>query len=177
MEEDSKYYDNYYKNSEEYRLHYSKCMYYDLWLLILELIPKTGRITELGCGVGQFAKMLFDNGITDYIGYDFSREAIMQANKKRKHFFVESDLTERVFTSEDKFFVALEIFEHTDDLKIIENMRVGKEIIFSVPDFDYPGHVRFFNSIDEVNDRYKNVIKFESITKFKNWFICKGKTI
>ena len=177
IERNSKYYDDLYKNSEEYKLPFNQSVYYEMWLLILDLIPnKEIRITELGCGVGQFAQMLFENGFINYIGFDFSKEAIEMASKNQGQFH-RTDLTEKIFTSKHNFFIALEIFEHTKDFKIIENLGLGKEIIFTVPDFNDASHVRYFHSVNEVVERYKNVLKFEYIKKYKSWYLCKAVTI
>src|SRR3990167_5480233 len=140
IEREPEYYDDYYRNSSEYTLPYGKSVYYDMWKIVLSLIPDKIPIIELGCGTGQFAQMCIDAG---------------------KNYFV----------------VCLETLEHTRDFKVIENIGLGKEFIFSLPDFAHPSHVRYFHSVNEIVDRYKNVIKFDYIQKFQSWYICKGTTI
>jgi len=173
------YYDNIYKDSDEYKKPFNESVYLDLWHKVNDLIPSsTIEITELGCGTGQFADMISEFG-NPYSGYDFSSEAINQCNMKGlvDYQFEVTDLTQTKFGTDHNFFVALEIFEHTDDYQIIKNLGLGKEIIFTVPDFNDAAHVRYFHSINEVVERYKNVILFSHIEKFDSWFIAKGVTI
>lgn len=177
IERGSNYYDEIYSKSEEYKKKYSSSVYYSLWKEVIKLIPPQVVINEIGCGTGQFADFLNGSGYIGGCGFDFSEVAITQAKKlnlQRFKFFVE-DCTKVSFTGD--FFVCLETFEHTKDFKIIENIGLGKEIVFTVPDFNDPSHVRYFHSINEVVDRYKNVIKFSHVQKFDRWFICKGVTI
>lgn len=176
IERKSEYYNEIYLNSVEYKKHYEDSIYIRLWAAILPLIPEGVKITELGCGTGQFAQLLFDSGHTNYVGYDFSETAINIAKEINGDFRVQ-DITDFVFDENDNFFIALEIFEHTKDYKIIENIGLGKEIIFTVPDFADAAHVRYFHSVNEIVLRYTNVIKFDFIMKYKSWFICKGVTI
>jgi len=173
------YYDNIYKESDEYKKNYRESVYIYQWLRVLDLIPLAVDMTELGCGTGQFAELVADTrGGIQYSGYDFSQEAINQCNMKGlvDYQFEVADLTKTKFGTDHNFFVALEIFEHTDDYQIIKNLGLGKEIIFTVPDFNDPAHVRYFHSINEVVERYKNVIRFSHVEKFESWFICKGCT-
>jgi len=175
----SEYYDDIYSREEykqKYLCNFSESPYFELWKKILPLIPKEIAITDIGCGTGQFAHMILESGYKYLHGFDFSRFAIDQAKKLyTPKLFSVGDATSGPINGE--FFVALEIFEHTKDFKIIENIGLGKEIVFTVPDFDDASHVRYFRSITEVVDRYRNYIKFDHIEKFQHWFICKGVTI
>lgn len=174
------YYDECYQTSEEYKLHYTESVYCNLWKRVVQLIPSELKLTELGCGVGQFAEMINDVCTpTAYYGYDFSTEAINQCKARclDGFYFEVADLQETQFGTTHNIFIALEIFEHTDDYQIIKNLGLGKEIIFTVPDFNDVAHVRYFHSINEVVERYKNVIKFSHIEKFGSWFLAKGVTI
>lgn len=176
IERDSSYYDKIYATSKEYQKPYTESAYYELWKKAMELIPKTVGITDLGCGPGQFAKMLFDSGYDKYIGYDFSEMAIIKAKILVPEFnFFCQDVIQNHLVGH--FFVALEVFEHTRDFKVIEKLGLGKTIVFSVPDFNDPAHVRYFHSVNEVVDRYKHVILFEYIQKIGSWYLAKGTTI
>lgn len=176
IEQQASYYDKIYASSKEYQKPYTESAYYQLWKKALEIIPKSVFITELGCGPGQFARMLHDEAYQKYVGYDFSDMAIAKAKSLVPEFnFFCQDITQNYLVGH--FFVALEVFEHTRDYKIIENMGLGKTIVFSVPDFNDPAHVRYFHSVNEVVDRYKNVILFEYIQKIGSWYLCKGTTV
>lgn len=179
IERGKEYYDDIYTRydyQEKYLCHYSESSYYALWNKVMQKIPHGIPIVELGCGTGQFAKMLSDEGHTYTLGIDFSPIAVRIANEICPECsFIYGDITKAELAG--GFFIATEVFEHTKDLKVIENIGLGKEIIFTVPDFNDASHVRYFKSIAEIVDRYKNVINFEYIEKFQHWFICKGVTI
>jgi SAM-dependent methyltransferase len=182
IERPKEYYDEIYKTSDKYKCAIDKSEYFALWKKVFQWMPiQDTKIIELGCGVGQFAQLLKDNGYENYEGLDFSPIAIIQAKQRNidNYGFYVHDLTDMPTHTKlgDGFFVALELFEHTKDFKIIENIGLGKEIIFTVPDFNDPAHVRYFHSVNEVVERYKNVIKFEHVQKFEHWYICKGVTI
>lgn len=176
----STYYDECYRTSDEYKKPYTESVYFNLWRKVVELTPKELTLTELGCGVGQFAEMIqAECKPLKYSGYDFSVEAIEQCKLRglTDYTFEVADLQETQFGTAHNFFIALEIFEHTDDYQIIKNLGLGKTIVFTVPDFNDIAHVRYFHSINEVVERYKNVIRFSHIEKFDSWFLAKGVTI
>ena len=92
-------------------------------------------IVDLGCGVGHFARILFDRGYERYIGIDFSQMELVVAKKQVPQFcFRCADLrnvgllkTLRKF----KIFVCFEVLEHiTEDLKILENLQGGLRLYF-----------------------------------------------
>jgi len=175
IERDPIYYNKIYRESSEYKLPYNRSCYFDLWNIILGLIPVKIPIIELGCGTGQFAQMCIDAEKNYLYGYDFSLEAITIAKENGLNVCELADITK--VNIGDCFIVCLETLEHTRDFKVIENIGLGKEFLFSLPDFNDPAHVRYFHSINNIVDRYKNVIKFEHIQHFQKWFICKGTTI
>jgi len=175
IERDPIYYNKIYRESSEYKLHYKESVYYQMWKIIILLIPDKTPIIELGCGTGQFAQICIDAGKNYSHGYDFSLEAIMIAKEKGLNVCKLGDIMK--IKIGNCIIVCLETLEHIRDFKVIKNIGLGKEFIFSVPDFNDPGHVRYFHSINEVVDRYKNVIKFEYIQHFESWFIAKGTTI
>lgn len=177
IERDSAYYCDYYSSSQEYKLHYSKSVYFEMWKIVLSLIPENIPLIELGCGTGQFASMCIDNEKKYSCGYDFSLEAIgISKNIHNLNVCKLADIY-KIKIPSHCLLVALEVFEHIRDFKLIDNIGLGKEIIFSVPDFDNPAHIRYFHSVNEVAMRYNNVIKFDYIQKFEKWFVCKGTTI
>lgn len=170
----AEYYDKVYKDSPEYNKHWSDSTYLSLWEEIIKLIPhKNEFIIDIGCGVGQFGDFLSDRGYKLYIGYDYSEEAIKKASEKGLQCHVRNVLeTQVVFGWQ--LAMALEIFEHTDDFQILRNIPKGVTIIFSVPEFDDPAHIRHFNSAHQVRGRYSPYIEFEHLFKFEKYYIGKG---
>lgn len=188
------YYDKIYADPKfGYQNHYSKSHYRRLWAFVIGAISAmiNGKhepyILELGCGPGQFASMLFDQlGGKDkfyrYMGLDFSAEAIKIATAvfQGKPFFAQADALDAVTyrlheADRADLIIAMEIFEHTDDLKILSLLPPGKEILVTVPDFDDPAHVRHFKTEEQVRDRYSNFISIEKIAKFERWFVIVGE--
>lgn len=159
-EKDSQWYDSVYESSEAYRCHYSQSRYYFLWCVIADRIRRSQkrRVLEIGCGSGQLAALLHDQGIVDYVGFDFSPAAVQLARRAVPYgvFFVSDARTSELVTNGDyDWVVCTEVLEHiVDDLAVLQRIPTGKKCIATVPNFPYRSHVRHFSSGDEVADRY-----------------------
>lgn len=178
-EQNSGYYDKIYGESQSYALPYTESPYYKLWQKVLTLvIEKNPRsIFEIGCGPGQFARMMMDTiKGARYSGIDFSPIAIDKARINVPE-FKETIQCMDIYTCQippDNLILALEVLEHVDDIKILGSLSYGSHIIFTVPDFDDPAHVRYFNDLAEIKQRYKHNIDFTFMQKHERWFICSG---
>jgi SAM-dependent methyltransferase len=99
-----------------------------------------------------------DQGITQYLGIDFSETAIALARQRSPCFgFIVADVrTTDVFArSHYDVIVCTEVLEHiADDLGLISRFRPGTRCICSVPSFPYESHLRHFRIADEVLGRY-----------------------
>lgn len=183
-ERKAEYYDKIYISSEGYAQHYAKSRYFALWtevgkqLFELRRAKKELLILEVGCGTGQFAEMLFDNQLPDtYVGIDFSFEAIRKAKARTNYSFRVADAR-----NQDVYFrlplfntvIALEIFEHTDDMQILSLLKSGTTVIATVPDFDDPAHVRHFKTLDEVQTRYEKKLNITHLIKIQRWYLFVG---
>ena len=182
IERGAEYYDKYYSDEAlSYYKHYSASEYYEMWKKVLALIPNVKiDIFEIGCGPGQFAQMLCEERKEIfYTGIDFSEVAIKEAKRINPalytQLFCKDAYTAKI--KNDCMVVSLETFEHLNDFKIIDQIPLGVELIFTIPDFDQPSHVRYFKNIAEIVFRYHQKINFTHIEKFQRWFICKGVTI
>jgi len=126
-------------------------------------------VLEVGCGSGFLAKMILREYDGAYRGFDFSAEAIRNATSRTGRpelFFVGDALDRRSYAGDYDTIVSTEMLEHVDgDLDVIRLWRDGTWCICSVPNFDYAGHVRFFNTADEVAARYGGSIDIEAIVK------------
>jgi SAM-dependent methyltransferase len=160
VEKSSNYYDRLYAGSEEYQLAYPDSRYYFVWTVIVDRIRREclGRILEIGCGSGQLARFLLDQGITSYTGIDFSGTAISLASARCPEgcFLVADARFSDVYAHcKRDVIIATEVLEHVeDDLDVVSRFPPGIRCICSVPSFPYESHVRHFSSASEVTDRY-----------------------
>ena len=182
----SEWFNDAYKNTREYQVHYTESYYYFLWTVLLDRIKraKVKSIIDLGCGPGQFASLLFDNGIESYLGVDFSEEAIKLAKSFCPEFdFKVLDLrkSELLSTYQYDCVVTMEFLEHVEfDLNVLEQIKSGTKVFATVPNFPYVSHVRHFENVNEVNKRYKHLFAELSVYPFlennkgKTFFLIEG---
>jgi 2-polyprenyl-3-methyl-5-hydroxy-6-metoxy-1,4-benzoquinol methylase len=177
-EKDSDYYNEMFKKGYQYREHYKTSPYLTIYNVakgMLTEIPNP-QILELGCGSGQFAHMLWDSGYLCYSGVDFSETALGIAQGLSPQVFEWADILEYE-PNWDNFnvVVMLEVLEHiTNDLELVKKIPSGKHIIFSLPSFDDPSHVRKFNTTEQVMDRYDKLIHITEMVPYLHWIIAKG---
>lgn len=172
------YYDREYEKELRYRDHYKDLPYYPVYQVAYGMITdiEDADILELGCGTGQFAQMLWDNGQPCYLGVDFSPIAIGIAEGLSPNMFEIGDIRSYpIDTSCFNTIVMLEVLEHLqDDLELIKRIPAGMNIVFSVPGFDDPSHVRFFRRKDDVRNRYRDLIDIQEIVSYSHWCVVKG---
>lgn len=165
-ERNADFYDSMYRGSEEYSKHYADSIYYAIWCVLLDrLQPRDDMsVLEIGCGPGQLASYLFDRGLRDYVGLDFSEECIQMAKTACPSFeFVCDDalVSDLLTRCHYNVVIATEVLEHVeDDIKILNRIRGRTHVYASVPSFPYESHVRYFKSAEEVRNRYER--HFES---------------
>ena len=166
------YMDKRFAECGEYGAHYSELDPYILRMFTVaaggvERYGKDGRICEIGCGSGQFANMLFDKGFSNYIGVDFSDQAIrmaQEANPANADRFVCCDAFEYLASCQDtdaRCFVMLEVLEHMKkDRELLDLLPVGSGLVFSVPSFKSFNHMRRFDTLEDIKKRY-DMLKIE----------------
>lgn len=179
---DKEFYNIYFYENDSYKNKYNLSNYYELWEKIIYKFNeyKINRIIDFGCGTGQFAEMCKDNNI-QYIGIDFSKVAIDIAKKrieeKTNLKFIECDFIKDFNSIKDLIIdntiVSLETLEHIDDIGFLK-LLPKNNIFFSVPSFGAESHLRFFNSLKEVYNRYDNYINFIYLEKFGSYFLGYG---
>ena len=165
-EKDAKYYDDIFKEN------LTNVRYQGIWEEVLSMLPANAEVLEVGCGQGDLAKMICEKGIT-YSGFDFSEEAVRQAAEKIGHTTCSPPPGFGVLNAYDQAsysnmafpyntVICLEVLEHLDDLKVIGNIPVGKRVIFSVPNFDDPAHLRTYSSIEQIKQRFDGMLEIIS---------------
>jgi acetyltransferase-like isoleucine patch superfamily enzyme len=156
---DVEYYDKVFRSTLKYHCQPQESPYYVMWCVIVNLINNKERIIELGCGTGQLAKLLIEDGKTYEKGYDYSAEAIKVAkrlNDKGDKFVIKSIFD--VKFNKGETYLATEVFEHLDeDLQLINLLPKGARLIFSVPNYWSTTHRRVFKTATEIAERYTNL--------------------
>lgn len=160
------YMDKRFAEWEEYSDHYKQLnpFVFKLFYTALMWMKKQDKeieICEIGCGSGQFANMLFDNGYLEYIGIDFSSKAIDLARKTNPQYvskFICGDAFSCLQAREkngNTLFIMFEVLEHINkNVALLNMLPSGSEILFSVPNFKSFNHVRTFTSLEAIKDRY-----------------------
>lgn len=154
------FYNNAYSEVDEYRKPYHESRYYFVWTVIADRLRGSTRsgVLEIGCGSGQLANLLIEQGIPNYLGFDFSEVAVGLARQNGAGRFEEADAktTDLFSTHEYDAIVCTEVLEHVDfDLAIIGRIPAGTRCICSVPSFPYVSHVRHFDTKEAVTERYE----------------------
>jgi 2-polyprenyl-3-methyl-5-hydroxy-6-metoxy-1,4-benzoquinol methylase len=159
------YYDKFYAASEEYLKHYTHSRYYFLWCVIADRMKPqpSDFVLDVGCGPGQFAAFLLDQGLGRYVGMDFSGETIRMARKAcPSATFQKADVfhTDLFETTPYNTVLCTEFLEHIEeDLQVLERVRPGTRVYGTVPNFSDPGHVRYFKTTADVTHRYSHLFR------------------
>ncbi len=179
MELDQKtYFNEYYKELEDPDM--SK--YLPLWeVIVRELRMLNARkVLDIGCGSGYLGTMMKTSGI-DYVGFDFSREAVKFCQNKNLNVFLGNAEDLDVIINSDKYtndwdsFVCTEVLEHIeDDISVVKQLPLYKPIFISVPDFGHKSHVRHFKSEKDVEKRYGEYFTSLVIEKIGKRYLLRG---
>ena len=157
--------------AQSYHKHYTQSFYYNSWLhamSYLYLLDRKTSILEIGCGVGQFANLLFDHGFRNYKGFDYAEEGIFRAKENNPEhsdkFFVADAFESDLVTAKYDLIICFEVLEHLkEDIKLLQRIRPGTRLLLSVPNFHDTYHVRYFRSKEEIYTRYQSVMKIFDI--------------
>ncbi len=118
-------------------------------------------VLEVGCGSGLFAEMLVKETQVAYRGFDFSPVGIAHARARLPGaaLFVGDALAPASYSGDYDCIICSEVLEHiAGDLDVIALWPRGTLCVCSVPNFDYPTHVRRFRTEHEVRERYGEAI-------------------
>ena len=171
QEEDNNYYNKVFKNSIVYHQPWDKVnpSYKILWEKSIDLLHQNNvkNILDIGSGMGHMGDLAHKHNIK-YKGIDFSEYAIQYSQDKAKgsQIYECVDALKYHYNDEVGGYTSHEFLEHIEgDLQVLSNLKSNKFILFSVPNFDYPGHVRWFLSEEEVVSRYSPYIKNLQVKK------------
>jgi SAM-dependent methyltransferase len=175
---EKEFYDEIYKSVKRYAAHYKESRHYVLWTQVVQYIKQIPqpKILDIGCGTGQFAHYLYDEGFRSYHGFDYSNEAITIARRMIPGSFSLGDaLAKSSYDYDYNVAIALEVMEHiSDDMALLDNIDQGANVIFSLPTFDAPGHVRWIKKERDIVKRYYTRIEIRKIVPISRWFVCWG---
>jgi 2-polyprenyl-3-methyl-5-hydroxy-6-metoxy-1,4-benzoquinol methylase len=170
------WYDQKFATTPKYHASYQDSPYYPLWSVIADRLrqDRVKRVLEIGCGTGQLAAFLLDEGIETYVGMDFSPEAIKHARKAAPagRFVVDDARTSSIYTEEPHdVLICTEVLEHiADDFSVVRRFRPETRCLFSVPSYNSEGHVRFFRHQRRVKQRYERYFLSLRITGFRTGY-------
>src|SRR4051794_37302903 len=173
-EEGASFYDKLYSSTEEYHRPYERSLYYFLWSVIADRLrrDKVRRVLEIGCGAGQLAAYLLDQGVTRYSALDFSPTAIELARKNAPAGdFIVGDARDPAIHArvEHDAVLCTEVLEHIqDDLLVVSAFTPGKRCLCTVPNFPYESHVRHFADAGEVAARYGAFFESLDVMTFRS---------
>jgi len=136
------------------------------------------QVLDLGCGPGQVAALLYDKGMREYRGLDFSQKAIEIAKSRGVPGFEFQirDLSQGDFANiPHDCVVTLEFLEHVEfDIPLLSRIKPGTRVFATVPNFPYAGHVRWFDTVEQVAARYASLFSHFTVDAFLG--NAKGKT-
>lgn len=151
---------------------------------VVDFLPedKTCSIIDFGCGAGNMAKILYDNGYKNYIGIDVNENMLKVAKERVSccaEKFILKDLTDeatwKLYKDKD-VFISTEVLEHIpEDMLVVKSIPSGKLVIISVPNFPHRNHIRHFTSEEKVINRYGSILDFISeVELIRNTYIFKA---
>ena len=122
-----------------------------LWLPALRQC--VGSVLDIGCGPGYVGELAYAMGL-DYAGVDSSAVAIKIACRGSDgaydcaHW---SDIDDDIWAAADTVLL-LEVLEHLQsDVMLLDRIPANKRVVYSVPNFYTPGHLRHYeHPIDAV---------------------------
>ena len=178
QEEGPEFYDRMHAGTDLAR---PRTRYDALFRKVIERLRERGSrsILEVGCGSGFLAELILKEHRATYHGFDFSSEAVRNAGTRTGRpglFSIGNALDAGSYGYDYDMIVCTEVLEHVDgDLDVIRLWRDGASCICSVPNFDWPGHVRFFNTTGEVEARYGALVEIEAVLKIPRPLIPDGR--
>ncbi len=177
-EEQAAYYNKVYVRAES-KGGYDTERYNEVYNIVMNHISDASNamgqppIVECGCGTGALAERIIHAGYS-YAGFDFSQEAINQC-----HWLVRRQVglcdaykasTWRTLyparrDTDATIVVAVEVFEHLDDLRVLKMIPQGTRVIFSVPDFNSESHLRTYSGYASIIQYYDGVLDMQSVRR------------
>ena len=159
------YYDRVYANGE----YTAACQpVYGAVLDYLARMPDP-RVLEVGCGTGDLALQIVERKIP-YRGFDLSPVAIDRGRARGLAQVQVGNAYDAVSYEPDDYnlVLALEVFEHIDDLRALRNFPPHKQVLFSVPDYVETSHLRAYQDPKrDIVEYYDGLLSIGTVLPFK----------
>ena len=165
-EKDACYYDSLYATG--YHTH----AYQPLYDTILDFLGRmdSPKVLEVACGTGVLASQIISRGIP-HRGFDISSRAIDLCWQQSPdgEFWVGDAYDPASYRPRDyNLILALEVFEHIDDLRAIRNFPDGAHVLFSVPNFLDPAHLRaYVDPQQDIVQRLAGLVSVGQVLPFR----------
>jgi 2-polyprenyl-3-methyl-5-hydroxy-6-metoxy-1,4-benzoquinol methylase len=180
QEQSELYYDEAFRTRQQYGLTVDAehSWHSELYSAVEKVLDKKERIIELGCGTGQFAQRLLKEKYNYVMGLDFSEVGIVMSSKRCKadrfHQINLYNLVPEVYAYIDTILI-LEVLEHLErDIEVISVIPSGKRFVGSIPKFDDTAHVRYFTSLQQVEERYSELFSTFNVIELERYFIIEA---
>lgn len=115
-------------------------------------------VLEAGCGDGYFGKLVSRK--FTWKGFDFCRYAVEKALDRGVDAWVGNVYDSTNYDHNYNVFVAMEVLEHIDDLRLLDNVKTGAQVLCSMP-LNEPViptkatcHVRWYKDEDYIRERF-----------------------
>jgi len=147
------------KGAEYYRKVFSAFPDMSRYSYIYECVAELcyGKVLDMGCGKGELLKHLPFQ--CEYKGFDF-------ADVAKGECYEVGDIYNYPLEGYDTY-VCLEVLEHVDDLRVLKRIPFASKVIFSVPSFPDPAHIRTY-TLDSMVQRFGEFFSEMKIHRF-NW--------
>lgn len=136
-----------------------------VWAVLAEHVRRSGArsVIEIGCGAGEFARLLRDLGTVNYLGLDTNAARLARARAACPEYrFDVADvfLTNHLRSEDYDVAVMTGFLEFVRwDLVALELVRPQRRVLGTVTAGDEPGRVRQFTSANQVFDHYSPVLR------------------
>ena len=140
-----------------------------------------GEVLDVGCGLGHLSNTLMKSpNVLWTKGVDISSVAIEEARRRlpNSYFMVEDiEQSSRLQDGHYDCVCFTQVLEHiANDRGVIASIPTGKDIFISVPKetaHNHESHVHFFDSMEALEDRYKDLIDIALIEQVgESQFLC-----
>jgi 2-polyprenyl-3-methyl-5-hydroxy-6-metoxy-1,4-benzoquinol methylase len=180
------WYDRAFSRTVEGHKHYTEAKHHFLWAVLADRMVRDGvrSVLDIGCGSGQLALFLRDQGIPRYCGVDFSENRLSWARRSCPGFsFVLADAfqTDLLETFAYDAVVCAEFLNHVqEDIGLVRRIRKGARFYGIVANSSFASHVRVFRTAPEVRTRYADffedfrVNQLMADRKGKAYFVMEG---